>query len=275
MLKQRVITALILLPIALGGFFLLDGAAFATFIALVVTLAAWEWARLAGIEAQAGRVAYATLVAGLILLLYLARGGAPWLAGAVLLLAVLWWLLAIALVIGYPATSRYWAGTPARLLIGLLILLPAWQGLVLFKEWPLANWLIVSVMVLVWAADIGAYFSGKAFGRRKLAPRVSPGKSWEGLFGGLLLSLLIVAGVGLYRDWTTGDLLWGLIGAAAVVLISVVGDLTESMFKRQSGVKDSSNLLPGHGGVLDRIDSLTAAIPVFAVLLWGAGWGAL
>ncbi|MCY1283978.1 Phosphatidate cytidylyltransferase [compost metagenome] len=275
MLKQRIITALILLPIALGGFFLLDGAAFALFIAAVVTLGAWEWARLAGIEGQAGRLGYAALVAGLILLLYLARSGAPWLAGGVLLAALLWWLLAIVLVVGYPASSRYWMAMPVRLSIGLLILLPAWQGLVLFKEWPLANWLIVAVMVLVWAADIGAYFSGKAFGRRKLAPRVSPGKSWEGLLGGLLFSLLIVVGVGLYRGWAGSDFLWGLFGAAAVVLISVVGDLTESMFKRQSGVKDSSNLLPGHGGVLDRIDSLTAAIPVFAVLLWSAGWGSL
>ncbi|UVE16683.1 phosphatidate cytidylyltransferase [Pseudomonas sp. LS44] len=275
MLKQRIITALILLPIALGGFFLLDGASFALFIGAVVTLGAWEWARLAGFTSQLARIAYAGLVAASILLLYLARGQMPWLAGLVLLAALLWWLAAILLVLGYPASSRYWASMPSKVVIGLLILLPAWQGLVLFKEWPLANWLIVAVMVLVWAADIGAYFSGKAFGRRKLAPQVSPGKSWEGLIGGLLVSLLIVVAVGCYRDWAAQDFIFGLLGAAAVVLISVVGDLTESMFKRQAGVKDSSHLLPGHGGVLDRIDSLTAAIPVFAMLLWAAGWGAL
>jgi phosphatidate cytidylyltransferase len=130
-------------------------------------------------------------------------------------------------------------------------------------------------MVLVWGADIGAYFSGRRFGKRKLAPRVSPGKSWEGVFGGLLATLLICLLVGLYRGWSTLDLFLALAGTAVVVLVSVVGDLTESMFKRQSGVKDSSNLLPGHGGVLDRIDSLTAAIPLFAALLWLAGWGAL
>ncbi|AYC32083.1 phosphatidate cytidylyltransferase [Pseudomonas cavernae] len=275
MLKQRIITALILLPIALGGFFLLDGGAFALFIAAVVTLGAWEWARLAGFMSRVARAAYAAVVGGLILLLYLSRETLPWLAGVILLAALLWWLFATVLVLGYPATSRFWTGTSARALIGLLILLPAWQGLVLLKEWPLANWLIIAVMVLVWAADIGAYFSGKAFGRRKLAPQVSPGKSWEGLLGGLLLSLLIAAAVGCYRQWAGADFIFGLLGAAAVVLISVVGDLTESMFKRQAGVKDSSNLLPGHGGVLDRIDSLTAAIPVFAVLLWIAGWGAL
>jgi len=134
----------------------------------------------------------------------------------------------------------------------------------------LGNWLIMAVMVLVWGADIGAYFSGRAFGKRKLAPAVSPGKSWEGVYGGLALTLAITVVVGVVRGWTVKEMLLSLVGAAVVVFISVVGDLTESMFKRQAGIKDSSNLLPGHGGVLDRIDSLTAAIPIFAVLLWMA-----
>ncbi|EPL10810.1 phosphatidate cytidylyltransferase [Pseudomonas sp. CF161] len=267
MLKQRIITALILLPIALCGFFLLQGAGFALFIGLVVTLGAWEWARLAGFNGQAARVVYAAVVAALLFLMYLMPGIAPWVLGA----AVLWWAAATFLVLTYPRTSEHWAGAAAKLVIGLLILLPAWQGLVFIKQLPLGNWLIMAVMVLVWGADIGAYFSGKAFGKRKLAPQVSPGKSWEGVYGGLALSLVITAVVGLVRDWSVAQILLGLLGAALVVFISVVGDLTESMFKRQSGIKDSSNLLPGHGGVLDRIDSLTAAIPVFAVLLWMAG----
>jgi phosphatidate cytidylyltransferase len=145
----------------------------------------------------------------------------------------------------------------------------------LLKHWQLGNWLILSVMVLVWAADIGAYFSGRAFGKRKLAPQVSPGKSWEGVYGGLAVSLAITLVVGINRGWGFGQLLLGLLGAALVVMSSVIGDLTESMFKRRAGIKDSSNLLPGHGGVLDRIDSLTAAIPVFAVLLWAAEWGVM
>ena len=271
MLKQRIITALILLPIALCGFFLLDGASFALFIGLVVTLGAWEWARLAGLIAQGLRVAYAAVVAGLLMLLHLLPELAPWVLGA----AVLWWALATWLVLTYPNTSELWASAACRLLIGLLVLLPAWQGLVLIKHWPLGNWLIMAVMVLVWGADIGAYFSGRAFGKRKLAPQVSPGKSWEGVYGGLALSLVITAVVGITREWSIGQLILGLLGAGVVVLVSVVGDLTESMFKRRSGIKDSSNLLPGHGGVLDRIDSLTAAIPLFAVLLWAANWGAL
>ncbi|PXX66228.1 MULTISPECIES: phosphatidate cytidylyltransferase [Pseudomonas] len=266
MLKQRIITALILLPIALCGFFLLEGSAFALFIGLVVTLGAWEWARLAGFEAQSTRIAYAVVVAALLFLMQLLPGIAPWVLGA----AVLWWGLATFLVLTYPRTREHWAGAAAKLVIGLLILLPAWQGLVFIKQQPLGNWLIMAVMVLVWGADIGAYFSGKAFGKRKLAPQVSPGKSWEGVYGGLLLSLVITAVVGLVAGWSVGQIILGLLGAAIVVFISVVGDLTESMFKREAGIKDSSNLLPGHGGVLDRIDSLTAAIPVFAVLLWMA-----
>jgi phosphatidate cytidylyltransferase len=271
MLKQRIITALILLPIALCGFFLLEGASFALFIGLVVVLGAWEWARLAGFGAQSMRVGYAVIVAALLFLLYLMPALAPW----VLVAAVIWWVVATYLVLTYPSSSEHWASAACKLVIGLLILLPAWQGLVLIKQWELGNWLILAVMVLVWGADIGAYFSGKAFGKRKLAPKVSPGKSWEGVYGGLLASLLITAVVGVFRGWTGSQFLLGLLGAAIVVFISVVGDLTESMFKRQSGIKDSSNLLPGHGGVLDRIDSLTAAIPVFAALLWAAEWGVL
>ncbi len=271
MLKQRIITALIMLPVALAGFFWLQGGGFALFIAAVVCVGAWEWARLAGLERQAQRLGYAGAVALLLLGLYLL----PQLAGLVLVLAVLWWLAAIGLVLGYPASSRAWRALPVRLAIGLLILLPAWQGLLLLKQWPEGNSLILAVMLLVWTADIGAYFSGRRFGRRKLAVQVSPGKSWEGLYGGLAACLLLTVLVGLYRDWAARELLLALLGAALVVLISVVGDLTESMFKRQAGIKDSSNLLPGHGGVLDRIDSLTAAVPMFAVLLWLHGWGSL
>ena len=269
MLKQRIITAAIMLPVAIIGFFLLDGAAFALFIGLVVVVGAWEWARMAGYKSQEKRVGYALGVALALLVLYQLPALAPWL----LIASLLWWVAATFLVVGYPATSRFWGGSRGSLLIGLLVLLPSWQALVVLKQWPLGNWLILAAMVLVWAADIGAYFSGKTFGRRKLAPQVSPGKSWEGLVGGLLTSLLITLCVGLYRGWTTGELLLALLGAALVVLISVVGDLNESMFRRSSGIKDSSQLLPGHGGVMDRIDSLTAALPVFAVFLWLAGWG--
>src|SRR5690606_32095144 len=266
MLKQRIITALILLPIALCGFFLLEGSGFALFIGLVVTLGAWEWARLAGFAAQPIRVAYAAVVALMLFVMHILPGLAPWVLGA----SVLWWGVATYLVLTYPRSSEHWSAAATKLVIGLLILLPAWQGLVEIKKHDSGNGnlLILAVMVLVWGADIGAYFSGRAFGKRKLAPLVSPGKSWEGVYGGLALTLLITLVVGVVRDWSVKEVLLALLGTAIVVFISVVGDLTESMFKRQAGIKDSSNLLPGHGGVLDRIDSLTAALPIFAVLLW-------
>ncbi|TWI55489.1 phosphatidate cytidylyltransferase [Pseudomonas duriflava] len=271
MLKQRVLTALALLPIAIGGFFFLENAWFAAFIGLVVTLGAWEWARLSGLVSQAARAAYALFLAMLLWICW----SLPQLALALLPVAAAWWIFATVLVITYPSTAHYWKASWRRLLMGGAILIPAWQGLVLLKQWPLGNWLILSVMVLVWVADIGAYFSGRAFGKRKLAPHVSPGKSWEGLVGGLLASLVMTLGVGLYRGWDADAMVKAVIGATVVVLISVVGDLTESMFKRKAGLKDSSQLLPGHGGVMDRIDSLTAAVPVFAVLLWWSGWGVM
>ncbi|MFC3606421.1 phosphatidate cytidylyltransferase [Stutzerimonas tarimensis] len=269
MLKQRIITALILLPIAILGFFWLEGAAFALFIGAVVTLGAWEWARLAGREQPSWRIGYAGAVALALLALY----QVPALAMPVVALGVLWWIAATFLVLTYPDSTRFWGGSRGSLLIGLLILLPAWQALLVLKSWPMGNWLILSVMVLVWTADIGAYFSGRRFGKKKLAPKVSPGKSWEGVYGGLAAALLVTLVTALSRGWPFAELLLALLAAALVVLISVVGDLSESMFKRNAGIKDSSQLLPGHGGVLDRIDSLTAAVPVFVLLLWLAGWG--
>lgn len=271
MLKQRVLTALVLLPIAIGGFFLLEGGIFAAFIGAVVSLGAWEWARLSGLVSQAARVGYAAVIAFLLLLCW----QLPQLALAILPMAVAWWVFAALLVMTYPESAHYWRSTWRRLLIGVAILVPAWQGLVLLKQWPLNNWLILGVMLLVWVADIGAYFSGKAFGKRKLAPKVSPGKSWEGMIGGLIASLVLTLGVGLYRGWDANTLIKALIGASLVVVVSVVGDLTESMFKRQVGLKDSSQLLPGHGGIMDRIDSLTAAVPLYAALLWWSGWGVM
>lgn len=268
MLKQRVLTAAVLLPVALIGFFLLDGFPFALFFGAVVSVGAWEWARLAGLLGQVERIGYAVAVGLALLVLW----SLPMLAAPVIALGLLWWVAATYFVITYPDSSRLWGGRPGALAIGLLVLIPAWQALVLLKIWPMGNWLIVAVMALVWVADIGAYFSGRRFGRRKLAPAVSPGKSWEGLIGGLLASLVATLGVALWQGWSGLQLSFALVAAALVVLVSVVGDLSESMFKRKAGIKDSSQLLPGHGGVLDRIDSLTAAVPMFCALLWLVGW---
>lgn len=271
MLKERILTALVLVPVALCGLFLLRGAWFALFVGLVSVLGAWEWARLAGWTNPAARIAYAALVALLLCLLWQTRS-VPGGASVVLVAAALWWLAAAALVVGYPASARHVPEGLVRGLIGLLVLLPTWQGLVLLKSWPSGNGLILAVLLLVWSADIGAYFAGRAWGRHKLAPQVSPGKSWEGFIGGLTAALAVAFALLIAHGETASRWLPMLLGAAVVVAVSVLGDLTESLFKRQVGVKDSSRLLPGHGGVLDRIDSLTAAVPLYTTLLWIVGW---
>ena len=268
MLKQRVITALWLAPLALLGLFWLEGRAFLAFISLVVALAGWEWARLAGFKAQKQRIGYAwTVVAALLLLNMSSEMLMP-----ALYLTGVWWLLAVAMIMTFPKSIAFWGGNLGKLVIGLIIIVPAGLGLQVLKALPQGNLLILGLLLLVWSADIGAYFFGRAFGQRKLAPRVSPGKSWAGLLGGLFTSMCIASALAVYFEVPTRDFVLVLPGAAVVVLFSVVGDLTESMFKRQMGIKDSSQLLPGHGGILDRIDSLTAAAPISALLLLLTGW---
>ena len=268
MLKQRIITAVILAPIVIAGIFLLADVYFALFIGVIIVVGAWEWANLAGLEGKATYV-YA---AGISLCLVLA-----WHLPAIWILSCgfLWWCLALILVVRYPRSTRVWSGMWRRCVIGVMVLVPAWVSLQQLKTYEQSNFLILLLMFLIWGADIGAYFTGRALGNRKLAPAVSPGKSWAGLYGGMFTAALIVIAM----TYAQGDLqfrsaFWLQFFAICmfVTLISVLGDLSESMFKRYRGIKDSSNLLPGHGGVLDRIDSLVAAGPAFALLLIALGW---
>jgi phosphatidate cytidylyltransferase len=272
-LKQRVITGVILAPIVLALVLLLSPAYFAWFVAAVVALGAWEWAQFCPCHSQLQRVLYAAAV--LVAVYLSALLPEHWVLG----LSMSWWLLALVLIVRFPDSARFWSTPLVRALIGLLVLVPLWQALVLLRQAVFspapeftALWLILYVLVLVWIADIGAYFAGKAWGRTKLAPKVSPGKSWAGFWGGLVL-VMLYAGVvtqWLALEWVTG--LTFIAVSAVVGVLSVVGDLNESMFKRVVGLKDSSQLLPGHGGILDRIDSLTAAVPVFTFLLLLFAW---
>jgi len=224
---------------------------------------AWEWAGFAQLT-SIPRLAYGSVVAGL--MLALARwgfdgGAAQW----ILVIALLWWALALVWIQTYPRHIP-------RLLIGaagLLALLPSWFTLTYVHGQGVPGpGLALSVLGIVWAADIGAYAVGRTVGRVKLAPQLSPGKTWEGVLGGLASAGLAALAGALVLGLPAGTFL--LIGLAAA-LASIVGDLTVSMFKRHAGVKDSGRILPGHGGVLDRIDSLTAAVPVFALGLRAAG----
>lgn len=273
MLKTRIITALILAPIAIVGIFFLPPLGFALFTGAIITLGAWEWANLSGIEGQGGRVAYAAVVAGVLYGLL----NVP--AVAVLWLALVWWFVSFLLVRSYPAGSAGWGSVPARAIMGLLVLLPAWVGLNHLRTGGLdfgtvsnSLWAILYVFCVVWVADIGAYFAGRAFGKAKLAPRVSPGKSWAGVWGGLVAVGVFALLVSLIVSASVPETIFLILASLATGLVSVLGDLLESMLKRFRGVKDSSQLLPGHGGIMDRIDSLTVAIPVFALIITQLGW---
>jgi len=273
-MKQRIITGLILLPLAFCGFFLLHDWAFALFIGAACMLCAFEWAALAGVRNTIWQGVYAALVGLLLAVLYFPRylfgaNSEVWDNSAVLAIlgGLVWWFIALLLVLLYPRSRVLMGGKILRLLMGLLILLPAWVALIALKDFSDKTNLIAWLLALIWLADSGAYFVGRRFGKHKLLPAVSPGKSWEGLAGGMLIALLPVLAYGLYLELSFSALGKSLLIAALVVLASILGDLTESLFKREAGVKDSGKLLPGHGGILDRIDSLTAAAPLFVLLL--------
>lgn len=261
MLKQRILTALVLVPIAIWGIFFLPFASFSLFVGVVVALGAWEWANLSGVSNQVARVAYAAGVSALLWLIY----DQPTLP--VLLIGLAWWIFALVFVLNFPKLKSAWANSVSSLIIGLMVLVPFWKGLLLIKQMEHSEFVLLYLCFMVWGADVGAYFAGRKFGKAKLAPRVSPGKSWAGFWGGMVSSCIIGLGMAVYAGMATQAIVILMLVTVVTVAVSVLGDLSESMFKRHTGIKDSSQLLPGHGGVMDRIDSLTAAGPVFALLL--------
>jgi phosphatidate cytidylyltransferase len=272
-LKTRIMTALILAPIAIGGIFFLPPLGFALFTGAIICVGAWEWANMAGVTQPLARVGFALATAAIL------YGLLEVPASAVLWVALVWWIVCFLLVRRYPEGSGRWGSCTARAVMGLLVLVPAWVGLnhlrtggFGFGDSTNNLLLILYVFCIVWVADIGAYFAGRAFGKAKLAPRVSPGKSWAGVWGGLLAVAAFALLIGLLADAGAGDIALLMIASLITGAISVVGDLMESMLKRFRGIKDSSQLLPGHGGIMDRIDSLTAAIPVFALIITQLGW---
>jgi len=272
MLKQRVITGIILALSFLTALFALPTFGFIALMAVVLAYAAWEWSHLAGLTSVAGRGLYmlALVVVAGALAAYLGFEPNILLAEKprfLLLLACTWWAIAVLWVQSYPSSAILWGRRWLCLLMGVFVLLPMWlafAGLMSLAEGPK---LVLAVVLLVALADIGGYFVGRAIGRTKLAPKVSPGKTWEGLLGGQLAIVLVVGATGWFLDFEASRIGLWLALAMVTGLASVLGDLVESMVKRHRGVKDSGTILPGHGGVLDRIDGLTAALPVFSLVL--------
>ncbi len=260
-LKQRVITALILAACLLAVLFVLPTAAAILVLGAVITLGAWEWAALGGLRDARWRLMYALGVAALLV------GASLWGADPrhrVLLYAIacIWWFVAFVWLVYAPQFRRplLVLGCGALVLVPCFVAIADVHGAVTGRvHGPQA---VLWLLAWVFSADIGAYFAGRAFGRLKLAPHISPGKTWEGAIGGVLFATLVaVAGA----RWFGLPVLPSMSFGLALIAVSIVGDLTESMFKRGAGLKDSGSLLPGHGGVLDRIDSVTAAAPLFAL----------
>jgi len=274
MLKTRVLTAVVLLPLVLGMNFLAAPAAWVAFAGAIALASCWEWSRLCGFGPGARRV-YLVLSAAIALALALACLRGPQLvfsnvAQASFIASAYFWVFAVPAWLLLRLRPEPWASGVA----GWLVVWPLWAALVVIRE--ASPWILLACAALVWVADIAAYFAGRRFGRRKLAPAISPGKTWEGVIGALLGVLAYGIALDLHAHARPGPLTPifdagggapALLAMLALAALSVLGDLFESWMKRGAGRKDSSTLLPGHGGVLDRIDALTPTLPAAALLL--------
>ena len=274
MLATRVLTAVAVLPVVLGMLFFAPSAAWAAFALAIALVACWEWSRLCGL-AGAGSSLFllaSGAIGGALIILYLRLAPEAFAraADAAFVAAAYFWIFAAPFWMALKLRPAPWAAA----LAGWVVVWPAWAAFVWLHD--LDPWLLLAVALLVWIADIAAYFAGKRFGRVKLAPAISPGKTREGVLGalaGVLAYALALAAFASALPRPLSAFFEGPVALAAIVVmlalgpVSVVGDLFESWMKRGAGLKDSSRLLPGHGGVLDRIDALTSTLPVAALVI--------
>ncbi|WP_295579893.1 phosphatidate cytidylyltransferase [uncultured Lamprocystis sp.] len=268
-LRQRTWTAVILGPVVIGAVLWLPPSGFAVFLALVVLVGAWEWGGLVGLETRTARGGYLGLVAVIIGGLWFAPDWRPWIIG----LGVGWWVIQVVILTRIRRIDPRSGPDVAAALAGLLVLSAPWGALVQLRASAATGPLLVLFLfLLVWIADSAAYFVGRRWGRAKLAPVLSPGKTLAGVYGALVSAVLGGLILSFLFSVSVPEILLCAVLCAITVAISIVGDLYESLLKRRRGVKDSGQLLPGHGGMLDRIDSLTAAAPVFTLGISYLGW---
>jgi len=268
-LKTRLASAAIMVPLVVGGVLYLPDSGVALILALVMGVGLWEWGGMIPLESGPARIAYPAGIGVLMALVWFApldRVIVP-----LLLLAFVWWLAVLYWLVrpdfGVQSTRAVRA---LKGMAGVLVMLPCWASIVtLHARADHGPLITLALLVIVWLADSGAYFAGKRWGHTRLAPVISPGKTWEGVLGGIITSAIVALLAGF---WYSQSLEWTLTLVPVVllaVMFSIVGDLLESLMKRQVGLKDSGHIIPGHGGVLDRIDSLTAAAPMFLIgMLW-------
>lgn len=274
MLRTRVITAVALLVVVLGMLFFAPPGAWALFVLLIALAACWEWSRLCGLgrTGQALYLLFTGTLGGAVWVLHLRASEAMF---RDLALAV-FWIAAVFWIVVAPSWLRFKWRPPAPVvaLAGWIVVWPTWFAFVALRE--AGPWILLGAAAIVWIADVAAYFAGRRFGRRKLAPAISPGKSWEGVYGalagvalyGIVLAIAAHAGANSLSAVFRQSLgVPAILAMLLLVALSVVGDLLESWMKRGAGRKDSSRLLPGHGGVLDRIDALTSTLPLAALAL--------
>jgi phosphatidate cytidylyltransferase len=262
MLGQRILTAFGLIAFLALVLVVLPHEMAISALGILILTGAWEWSQLAGFSGVPARAAYVAACAAAMAFLWSVTTGPADFERA-MLLTMLGWIPLFAWIVLAPGFK---AGGLAAV-AGIWALAPTWVALArLYMQDGIGRELVVFVLLLAWAADIGAYFAGRRFGRMRLAPVVSPNKTWEGVLGGLVAGLVVALAGRAWFELPAGAFLPLCVAA---VLVSVIGDLLESMFKRQQGLKDSGGLLPGHGGMLDRIDSLTSSVPLLAL---GLAW---
>ena len=279
MLLQRIKTALVLV----AAFILISTKSSVLVFSIVISgfmgFVAWEWAGLAGITKTSSKFTYAIFLICIVGFLYQGLGFGnnqehfdKEMSLSILYAGLLFWISSVFFLYYYPRYFEFWNKKYKLTAMGLLVIIPAWNGLIVLKFLNPEGYLLLLIVILVAATDIGAYFIGRNFGRIKLAEKLSPNKTWEGVLGGgavCVLTMILMTGIAdlIFPAFSQVDSVLIVFLTLTTIVLSVVGDLLESMLKRNQGIKDSGDILPGHGGILDRVDGLLAAVPCFSLLL--------